>query len=180
MDLGTIPQWLTFAAAVVGFRFTARQLKHNQSVRETESVLSILNSTIAHNTSQAPALAAIQKLENLNVPNSESEAKRYWAMRDLHLSHINLIWHVWELAERPGPGERINERYDGWERFACKIIKNNLLASVEAVQSGGTAPEDLAASDLWFGMRTYEVFPTRFADWLVGLDDRATHRRSIK
>jgi len=149
---------------MVGFRVTYLQLRHNQLV-------SVSDSTIAHNADflkQPEALKAIQMLEGLKVPASGFEA--YWATRGVHLSHANLVWRVWELAGRPGRGETMNSRFDGWERFAREIITKKLRASVQAVESGGTKPEDLAASDLWSALRSYEAFPTKFVDWLEGLD----------
>jgi hypothetical protein len=152
-------------------------LRHNQSVRETENILSVLDSTIAHNAhfrEKAPALKAIQMLEGLNVPVSEPDAGTYWATRGVLASHINLIWRVWELAKRPGRGEAISPRYDGWERFAREIVAKKLRSSARAVKNGGRSPEDLAASDIWSGLSTYEVVPTKFVQWLDGLDEHPT------
>lgn len=177
LDLGTIPQWLTFFAAfltfigvVIGFTFTFRQLRHNQHVRQTENILSVSGSTIDHNTSSLEhpeALAVIQKLEGLNVP--AAGFKPYWTARGVHLSHINLACRVWELAGQPGHGEPMNSRFDGWERFSREVIAKKLRGCALAVRAGGTDPADLAGSDLWLGLHTYEVYPTKFTDWLDGL-----------
>jgi hypothetical protein len=171
MDLGTVPQWLTFVGVVIGFCFTAGQLRHNQHVRETENFLKISDSTTAHNVrfpGQSEALKAVQMLEGLNVPASGSDT--YWATREVHLSHINLVWRVWELAGQPGRGEAINSRFDGWERFAREIITKKLRSSAQAVDNGASAPADLAGSDLWSGLQRYEAYPTKFVQWLDGLD----------
>jgi hypothetical protein len=178
MDFGTVPQWLTFiaqgltfAGVVVGFCFTARQLRHYQRVRETENVISISDSTVAHNTrfpGQREALNAVQMIEGLNIPASGSDT--YWATREVHLSHINLVWRVWELAGRPGRGETINPRQDGWERFAREIITKKLRGAAQAVNDGGTAAADLAGSDLWSGLQRYEAYLSKFVRWLDGLD----------
>ena len=179
-DWGTIPQWLAFAssfltfiAVVVGFLFTRRQLKHNQFVRETENILSVSDSTIVHNAhfgEKALALKAIEMLEGLNVPANEPDAAMYFATRAVLMSHLNLIWRVWELAKRPGRGEAIDPRYDGWERFAREIVMKKLRGAVMAVKNGGTSPDDLAASDIWSGLSKYEIVPTKFVKWLDGLE----------
>src|SRR6516165_4436575 len=55
----------------------------------------------------------------------------------------------------------MNSRFDGWERFVPEITTKKLRARASAVTNGGTAPEDLAGNDLWFGLRTYEAHPTK-------------------
>ena len=86
---------------------------------------------------------------------------------------MHLVWRVWELADQPGRGETMNSRFDGWERFAREIITKKLRNSAQAVKNGGTDAADLAASDLWCGLRSYEAFPTKFVEWLDGLDRQA-------
>jgi hypothetical protein len=179
-DCGTVPQWLmfftsclTFIAVVFGFYFTRKQLQHARSVRETENILSILESLLGHNAKfkkDDPALKAIQEIEGLNVPASERDAEMYWATRHVHVSHINLIWRAWELAGRPRRGEPINARYDGWERFAREVVMKNLRESARKVKNDEGSPADVAASDVWHGLNTYEVLPTKFVQWLDGLD----------
>jgi hypothetical protein len=180
MDLGTVPQWLTFISqlltfvgVVVGFYITARQLQHNRHVREMENLISVSDSTIAHDArflERPLSLKAVELLEGLNMPDSESDAKTYWAFRGVHLSHLELICRVWQLDGAPECGKAMSAKLDGWERFAREIVTKKLRASAREVKNGGTAPADLAASDLWFGLHTYECFPTKFVQWLDGLD----------
>jgi hypothetical protein len=169
--LGTLPQWLIFAGVVVAYF----QLRHYEHVRETENFLSVSDSTIAHNArflEGSEARKVVEMLEGLNVPASEPASKTYWATRGVHFSHMHLVWRVWELAGQPGRGQPMEGRYDGWERFAREIIAKKLRGSDQAVESGGTKPEDLAASDLWRSLHSYEAFPTKFVEWLDGLLDR--------
>ena len=125
---------------------------------------------------KVPARNAVQMLEGLNVPASKSDAATYWATRGVHLSHINLIWRIWELAGRPGRGEAISPRYDGWERFAREMITKKLRGAARAVnlsriKNDAISAEDFAGSDIWSALSTYEVVPTRFVKWLDGLDE---------
>lgn len=180
MEFGTVPQWLTFIAqsltfigVVIGFCITARQLQHNRQVRETENLINVSDSTIAHDAhflAQPSSLKAIELLEGLHVPSSKPDAETYWAFRGVHLSHLELICRVWQLDGGPERGKSMKVRSDGWERFAREIVTKKLRASAQAVKNGGTAPADLAASDLWLGLQTYETFPTKFVQWLDGLD----------
>jgi hypothetical protein len=178
IDLGTLPQWLTFVGVVIGFVLTYLQLRHIQSIRQTENIFRICNS---HFLEKPPARTAVQMLEGLNVPVSEPDAATYWAARGVHLSHINLIWRIWELAGRPERGEAISPRYDGWERFAREIVTKKLRGAARAanrsrVKIDEISPEDLAASDIWSGLSTYEVVPTKFVQWLDALDEHATQQ----
>jgi hypothetical protein len=93
-------------------------------------------------------------------------------MRSIHLSHINLVWRVWELSGRPGRGEDLDARSDGWQRFAAKVIVMHLRDSADAVASGNAEPEKLAGNDLWVGLKSYEVVPTKFVEWLDSLRTR--------
>lgn len=180
IDWGTVPQWLTFFTIAGGLVFTHLQLRHNRYVRETENILSVSDSTITHNSlflGRPEAQEAIKSLEGLNTPDSADDAKTYWAVRWIHLSHINLIWRAWELAGRPGPGETIRFRYDGWERFAREIVTKKLKESVRLVQDGAPSPADFAESDLWLGLNTYEIVPIKFVKWLDSLDSESNNRR---
>lgn len=170
INWGTVPQWLTAVAVFVGLWYTARQLRHYRSVREIENILSISDSTIAHNATflaSPNSLRTIQILEKLNVPTSSDEADMYWAARHVHINHLNLAWRVWELAGRCG--KTMSSKYDGWERFARDIIAKKLIASHRAVENGVSSPEDLAASDLWSGLNTYESTPSEFVKWLSSI-----------
>jgi hypothetical protein len=93
LDWGTVPQWLTFIGVVVGFAGTIAQLRHQRSVRETENILNILESTAAHNVyfkDNGEAARAVQVLEGLSAPASEPEARTYWATRDVHYGHLSV------------------------------------------------------------------------------------------
>ena len=178
IDLGTVPQWLTFVGVVVGFVLTYLQLRHIQSVRQTENIFRVCNS---HFLEKPSAHNAVQLLQELKVPAPEPEAARYWATRGVHLSHINLIWRIWELAGRPGRGKAISPRYDGWERFAREMVTKKLRGAARAVnlsrvKNDAISAEDFAGSDVWSALSTYEVVPTRFVQWLDGLDEPATQQ----
>ena len=125
---------------------------------------------------KVPVRNAVQRLEGLNVPASKSDAATYWATRGVHLSNINLIWRIWELAGRPGRGKAISPRYDGWERFARGMVTKKLRGAARAVnlsrvKNDAVSAEDFAGSDVWSALSTYEVVPTRFVQWLDGLDE---------
>ena len=91
----------------------------------------------------------------------------------MHLGHINLVWRVWELFGRPEHGVRLDDRFDGWERFAREIIMKKLRGSATAVKNGEKSAEHLAASDIWHGLNTYECTPIKFVRWLDNLDKNA-------
>jgi hypothetical protein len=184
MDWGSVPQWLTFVGVAVGFIFTYLQLRRNQSLRQTENILRVSDRMIAYNAhflEKLPLRNAVQMLEGLNVPTSKSEAATYWAARGVHLGHMNLIWRIWELAGRPGRGKALSPRYDGWERFAREMVTKKLRGAARAVnlsrvKNDAISPENLAGSDVWSALSTYEVVPTKFVQWLDGLDDDARSR----
>jgi hypothetical protein len=181
IDWGSVPQWLTFVGVAVGFIFTYLQLRRNQSLRQTENILRVSDRMVAYNAhflEKLPLRNAVQTLEGLNVPASKSEATAYWAARGVHLSDINLIWRIWELAGRPGRGKAISPRYDGWERFAREMVTKKLRGAARAVnlsrvKNDAISAEDLAGSDVWSSLSTYEVLPTKFVQWLDGLDEDA-------
>ena len=182
IDLGTVPQWLTFVGVVVGFVLTYLQLRQIQSVRQTENIFRVCNSP--HFLEKPSAHNAVQLLQELKVPAPEPEAARYWATRGVHLSHINLIWRIWELAGRPGRGKAISPRYDGWERFAREMVTKKLRGAARAVnlsrvKNDAISAEDFAGSDVWSALSTYEVVPTRFVQWLDGLDEPATQQANL-
>jgi hypothetical protein len=105
--------------------------------------------------------------------DEKTEAEKYWGVRGVHLSHLNMVWCVWELGGRPTSGKSIDPRFDGWEIFAREILVKKLRASAAAVKNGGKSVHDLAASDLWHGLSTYESVPRKFVDWLNDLDNTA-------
>lgn len=146
--MGNIPQWLTFLTAGAGFYFAYRQLENAVSqlrdqrvVRETENFLAIAESSIAHNAEflkEDLRKNAIQMLEGLNVPPDASG--EYWHFRVVHLGHVNMVLRAWELGGRPASGDRMNERFDGWERFAREIVMKKLRASQMAVETAQDLP----------------------------------------
>lgn len=179
VDWGSVPQWLTFVGVAVGFIFTYLELRRSQSLRQTENIIRASDNMIAYHAQfleKVPVRNAVQRLEGLNVPASKSDAATYWATRGVHLSNINLIWRIWELAGRPGRGKAISPRYDGWERFAREMVTKKLRGAARAVnlsrvKNDAVSAEDFAGSDVWSALSTYEVVPTRFVQWLDGLDE---------
>jgi hypothetical protein len=59
---------------------------------------------------------------------------KYWAARMLHLSHINLLWHVWELEDRP---TTLTQKHSGWDRFAKKVAVELKCSPVSVQWTGG-------------------------------------------
>jgi hypothetical protein len=131
IEWGTVPQWLTFIGVAVGFYIAVKQLQHHRSVRETENIIRVSDSTVAHNSyfrENALAAKAVQMLEGLNVPESDSAAARYWATREVHFSHLNLIWRVWELGGRPGHGKAITLGMTDGKDLRARSSRKNCAA----------------------------------------------------
>ena len=172
LDWGNVPQWGTLFVAMTVAVFAFKELRHNRVVRLSENIINISSSTNDHNkrfVGDRLALKVVGQLEGLSVPKDSRGAKLYWTVRGIHLSHINLIWRVWELADRPTKGTHLNPNFNGWERFAREMLVKKLCESFEAVRNRNKSPTVLAESDLWFGLKTYEVVPTDFFEWLSGL-----------
>jgi hypothetical protein len=119
-------------------------------------------------------------LEGLNVPTNEDQANEYWTYRGVHLSHINLVWQVWEIGRIHGKGRKLEQCYAGWERFAKKIIATPLYNASLATGTDAEKPEIKAGADLWKGMSSidirngmsnYEAVHPKFFDWLKSLLD---------
>lgn len=126
---------------------------------------------------------AVRAFEGLNVPNCDEQSDLYWATRAVHLSHINLLWQIWELSGRPKPKETFPEfleklrtaeyykksqnEYTDWNRFAKLTVEE--LASVP-----GDRPQAYSAAvrDLWKGLHTYELAPKGFIEWLDSLSSK--------
>ena len=47
--------------------------------------------------------------------------------------------------------------------------------NLSRVKNDAVSAEDFAGSDVWSALSTYEVVPTRFVQWLDGLDEPSAH-----
>jgi hypothetical protein len=179
VELGPLSGWATAAAIVIGAAVAGHQLQHGRRERREERLINIAERIAAHNASfgnDTLRRRAIAMLEGLHVPHTEpgseqeqspSAADRYWAMRFIHLGHINLVWHVWELLQER---EKLDRVHYGWERFAREIILKPLQAAAQAAKSGSPSPEEAAGNDIWDGLHKYEVSSPNFVLWLEGLN----------
>lgn len=174
IDWRAIAQFVTAAVLAGGLIYTAIQVRLHRRAREDENRTTISERTVNHNKlvlDDKHARSAVASLEDLNVPTDDAQADLYWAFRGVHLSHLNLIWQVWELAGTPGKGENLNPGYEGWQRFAREIVAKKLLAAVLATGAGEDKPENRAGANLWNGMSKYEAIPPKLFLWLQWLAD---------
>ncbi len=163
----------------VGFSLALKEFRLNRRSRDAEDRISISQNTFSHNelvVKDKLARSVVATLEGLNVPQDDEDELIYWKYRAVHLSHINLIWRVWDLGGRPGAGKGFEKDldFDGWQRFAQKIVARKLKAAADAVNSGSSTPELLAGADVWKGLAEYESPPKKLADWLRWLAENDT------
>jgi hypothetical protein len=150
------------------------RFSHERRRREIDDVLGINESATKHNAGLTnEEHQAIAHIEGLQVPQDKIEAKMYWGARLVHLSHLNMVWRVWEVTK----GMTRGSGYDGWIRFARVVIANRLLTGDEVVRHGGRDPRDLAAADLWRALEQYEPFPKKFVLWLRSLNALTVPRK---
>jgi len=176
IDWRAVAQFVTAGVLFLGLIYTALQVRLLRRTRDTEDRITISQRTIDHNSlvlKDDGTRAAVALLENLHVPNDKPDSDLYWAVRGVHLSHINLIWQVWQLAGSPGAGEDLKNGNEGWQRFAREIVANKLRAAHKDRDSESATPADKAGGDLWEGLSKYEVVPPRFVAWLDSLSPRA-------
>lgn len=146
----------------MGTLLVAWQLKQANEHKEMDNFVAIIERTSDHNwqlINNAGALPFIEKSEGLFVYGKEEFRKEYWAARAVHLSHLNLLWQVWELEGRP---TQLSEHNAGWTRFAQKIVGQ--MSKAEAPPKG--TPSEWASYDIWSGLHSYEVHPPEFVAWL--------------
>jgi hypothetical protein len=173
-DLRTIAQLVTAAALAGGLIYTAIQVSLRRRERNDENRTTISERTINHNKlilDDKRVRSVVASLEGLNVPADEAGADLYWAFRGVHLSHLNLIWQVWEIAGTPGKGKNLKLGYEGWQRFAQEIVAKKLRAAALAIGADKNKPENKAGADLWNGMSKYETAPPKLFLWLQWLAD---------
>ena len=178
LDWSALAQWGQVAVLSIGFVWTGLQLRQARLDRNIRSKIIIQQRTLDHNSpiGDSPLLRwAVQFCEGLKVPgpvpatvSNATPEEKYWAVRNVHLSHLNLVAQVWELAGQPKEGVTL-EGYRGWERFATKVVIETLRASTVAVEGGDTSPENLAGADLYKGLSEYESASPEFVAWLNGL-----------
>ena len=172
IDWKAIAQFCTAGVLAVGLVYTIKQVTHLKRVHNDENRITISERTIHHNKSfrrEPLARLVVASLLGLNAPIDEKEAALYWAFREVHQSHVNLIWQVWELAGTPGKGENLKPGYEGWQRFAREIVAKKLRAAALAVGEDKNKPENKAGADWWKGLSEYEVTPPRLFEWLQWL-----------
>ncbi len=176
VDWQAIALFVNAGVFALGFFLTIMQLSLNRRSRDTEDRISISQSNLDHNTlilKDKRARSVVASLEGLNVPKDKDEEDSYWTYRGVHLSHINLIWRVWELGGQPKRGKDLYRYYNGWQRFAQKIVAKKLKAAADAVASGEKEPQHLAGADIWKGLSDYESIPVKLTDWLGWLAEKA-------
>lgn len=151
---------------ILGTFLVAWQLKQANEHREMENSTAIIERTQEHNWSIVDnelRRSVVEVSERLYVAGQSKEIKNeYWAARAVHLSHLNLLWHVWELEGRPS---ELSEHHAGWTRFAKAIMVQ--ISQAPAPPRG--SPAEWAAYDLWKGLKSYEVYPPEFVEWLERL-----------
>ena len=159
--------------------FTFFQLRRAQKDRHHANVAAINERVMSHNAlilADPDKCALVAAVEGLKVP--EGQASAYWAARAVHLGHVNLLSQVWELSGRPKPGRHLLKEFGGWETFARDIVARSMAEASAKVAGQATAATaaELAASDLWTGISTYEVTGQAFNSWLCSLSDSPTRQ----
>lgn len=143
--------------AVAGFA-------HADEDRRRENMVAVIEQIAEHNREIARNpnyRAVVGRLLGHVLPTTAAAIDEYWASRLLHLSHINLLWQVWEL----NGGSYIAE-HAGWRRFAAHLAKH--LTSGDA---SSAIPEEQARHDLWKELDN-GIWPDVFVHWLKGLSSR--------
>lgn len=147
----------------IGTLLVAWQLKQANEHKEMDNFVAIIERTSEHNwqiVNDDSALQFVERAEDLSVRGKDKKTRdEYWAARAVHLSHLNLLWQVWELEGRP---KYLSDHNAGWTRFAQKIVVQ--MSNAEAPPKG--TPSDWAAYDIWKGLHSYEVHPPEFIAWL--------------
>lgn len=147
---------------IIGTLLVAWQLKQANEHKQMDNFVAIIERTAEHNwhiLENEEMRKVVEESENLSFLQEPKLRERYWAARAVHLSHINLLWHVWELEGRPS---ELSEHQAGWTRFAEVIVSQ--MSRAEAHPNG--TPSSWAAHDLWKGLQEYEVHPPEFVAWL--------------
>jgi hypothetical protein len=155
---------LLFALAYTHF-----QLQRAKLDRLHANLAAINERVFTHNAivlANPARCAAVAEMQKLRVPAGQDSL--YWAYRAVHLGHIHILSQVWELSGRPTPGSRLPSEFAGWQAFARDIVAKSLAEADARVAEGGTSPspEDLAGSDLWRAIATFDVTGKHFNAWL--------------
>lgn len=132
-DLASLAPLLTAGLVIAGFLSLRRITRSSRQ----SLILGLYGRTMEHNNTivadkyQRAAIDVFHGLES-NNPTLRSnrtslEAQEngyyelYWATRAVHLSHLFLIYQVWNLADESR--SKFEKRYYGWAVFAQKILK---------------------------------------------------------
>ena len=177
IDWRAVAQFVTALVLAFGIYFAWKQLCISKLARDAEARISIAQRTIQHNDlimNNLKARDAIAALEGLSIMENDEQKELYWAYRLVHLSHVNLIWQVWELGGRPLKGKNLNLHFDGWQRFAKEIVAKKLQAAFFCTELEAEKPENRAGADIWSGMDTYEVIPEQFVVWFKELANQTS------
>mgnify|MGYP001571696563 CR=1 FL=1 len=141
------------------------QLKQAADDRKQENFVAYIARTAEHNwqiINDSTRQLVVEESLNLFIRNrfDEEEKQKYWASRSVQLSHIYLLWHVWELEIKNS--KETNSSVDGWVRFAglitCKLSHSRKPPHGD--------PFEWAEYDLWQGLQSYETHPKEFITWL--------------
>lgn len=167
-------QTLILVGALV---YTHIQIRRARTDREHANVAAISERVMTHNElilADMKKCKIVAECEGLKVPAGKEED--YWAARAVHLSHVNLLWQVWELAGRPGPGKSLPTQFAGWQDFARNVVAKPLAEASAKVTAKGSSPTpaEVAADDIRKGISSYEVTGGPFYAWLSSVG-RITH-----
>ena len=149
----------------VALLVTTNQLNQAADDRKQENFVANIARTAEHNwhiIDDPIRQRVVEESLNLYIRNrlDEEEKRQYWASRAVHLSHIYLLWHVWELEIKNS--EKTDSSINGWKRFAG-LITCKLQQSRKPPQGD---PFEWAEYDLWQGLQSYETHPEEFVNWL--------------
>ncbi len=155
-------QLLTVILLAVGGLFGVSQFHERDLERERANLVAIMARAADHNwhiIDSKHRREVVEQTLSLSIKDrSPLEKEKYWAARAVHLSHLNILYQVWELADR---SKNLGPKDEGWARFASRIAKN--LQDCRKPFEG--EPSEWAGYDLWRS-RKEGAFPESFIDWL--------------
>ena len=171
--------WLQAAAHVavvlqalvltVGLIFTVVQLRLIRDEKRRANAVAIAQSVGSHNAlmlADGRRCRAIEEI--LGLMFGDVDREEYWAARAVHLGHLDLLWQVWELANRPKRGVSLPDPYIGWQRFAERVFIPSLHGVSGTDHSKRLSPAiRLAGAHLLTGIEKYEVIDPTYCEWLM-------------
>jgi hypothetical protein len=172
MDLQQALQLGTLLGVVVGL-FQLRQVIRKG---KDDNYTAFLTRLAEHNWRCIESDArryAIDIFLNLNVPPPNelpSDRELYWATRAVHISHLNLLEHIWALASRSrfAQSRELKDRFKEWARLGSRLSwhlkKPNEIATAPL-------PYRRACQDLMAEFLTFSRAPEDYRAWLLSLPE---------